>query len=287
MLARVLVPLFLALLLTQPTWGQSTQVEARTANNLLLCSWNIKWFKDTGRELAKVIAKFDICGIVELQSDIVLDDLAAALRTETGEAWTYIQSNRTGQSAQYFEQFAFIWRDQKVRVASGHVGNVSDLPDIFRHEPYIASFRSRNFDFRVLLIHTRWTTPAEREKEVEQIAHGFRFFQTLGKERDLILAGDFNYPHPADEMLTLTELDDMVNLIPLGTKTTLKGSGEGFSSSYDHIYVNGDATKERTGKGGAYDFVTGFSMTTQLGKKEVSDHLPVWAEFKTNGPDDD
>jgi hypothetical protein len=42
-----------------PAWGQSTTVEPRTPNNLLVCSWNIKWFRDSGRELtklAKVIA---------------------------------------------------------------------------------------------------------------------------------------------------------------------------------------------------------------------------------------
>ena len=292
MRARILVVATLTLLLlAPPSWGQSPVVEPRSANNLLLCSWNIKWFKDTGRDLAKlakVIAKFDICGIVELQSDLVLDDLAAALQTETGEAWTYIQSNRTGNSTSYFERFAFIWRDQKVRIASGHVGNVSDLPKTFRHEPYIATFRSGNFDFRFLLIHTRWTTPIERAKEVEQIANDFRFFQTLGRERDLILAGDFNYADDVDPMSPITELDDVINLIPNNTKTTLKGSGEGFSSSYDHIFVHKEATKERTGKAGAYNFVLGQGFTsTQTAKKELSDHLPVWAQFKTDGPDDD
>jgi deoxyribonuclease-1-like protein len=292
MRVRALVLVVLALLLlAPPSWGQSTHVEPRSTNNLLLCSWNIKWFKDSGRDvakLAKVIAKFDICGIVELQSDLVLDDLASALQTEAGEAWTYIQSNRTGNNTSYFEQFAFIWRDQKVRIASGHVGNVSDLPNTFRHQPYIAGFRSGNFDFRFLLIHTRWTTATERAKEVEQIAHDFRFFQTLGRERDLILAGDFNYANDVEAMRPVTELDDMINLIPANTRTTLKGSGEGFSSSYDHIYVNKVATTERTGKAGAYDFVFGQGYTsTQTAKKELSDHLPVWAQFKTDGPDDD
>ncbi len=292
MRARALMFVTLALLLlAPPSWGQSTHVEPRSANNLLLCSWNIKWFKDTGRELtklAKIIAKFDLCGIVELQSDLVLEDLVEVLKTETGEVWSYIQSNRTGNSTSYFEQFAFMWRDQKVRIASGHVGNVSDLPNTFRHEPYIATFRSGNFDFRFLLIHTRWTTAAERAKEVAQIANDFRLFQTLGRERDLILAGDFNYPDDAEAMRPLTELDDMLNVIPSNTKTTLKGSGEGFSSSYDHIYVHKEATKERTGKAGAYDFVAGEGYTsTQKAKKELSDHLPVWAQFRTDGPDDD
>lgn len=141
------------LLYAIPAYPQSVNVESRQPTNLLVCSWNIKWFRDTGRDLAKlakVIAHFDICGIIELQSDRVLGDLATALQTETGESWMYIQSDRTGNYPSYTEQFGFIWRDDKVRIASGHIGNVADLPNIYRHEPYVASFRSGNFDFRFL-----------------------------------------------------------------------------------------------------------------------------------------
>ncbi len=80
---RFSFPLTLALLLwPTPAYPQSVQVEPRQPSNLLLCSWNIKWFRDTGRDLtrlAQVIAHFDICGIIELQSDRVLQDLAAAM----------------------------------------------------------------------------------------------------------------------------------------------------------------------------------------------------------------
>ena len=78
-----------------------------------------------------------------------------------------------------------------------------------------------------------------------------------------------------------------MNLVPIGTKTTLKGTGEGFSSWYDHIYVNAVATRERTEKGGASDVVAGLNISTAMARREVSDHLPVWAEFRTDGTDDD
>ena len=125
---RVLCIVVLALTLgTHRVWGQSTTVEPRTPTTLLVCSWNIKWFRDTGRDLAKlakVIAKFDLCGIIELQSDRVLQDLAEALRTETGETWIYIQSDRTGKQPSYFEEFGFLWRGAKVRLASGREDNL-------------------------------------------------------------------------------------------------------------------------------------------------------------------
>ncbi|MBI4427515.1 MAG: endonuclease/exonuclease/phosphatase family protein [Ignavibacteriales bacterium] len=284
--------LLLAILLSLPfpAFPQSVQVPPRSAANLLLCSWNIKWFKDTGRDLeklARVIANFDICGIIELQSDIVLEALAAELEKQTGEKWTYIQSDHTGHSA-YIEQFAFIWRDSKVRIASGHVGNISDFQDTFRHEPYIASFRAGNFDFRFLLLHTRWTTEPQRAKEVEEIAKRFQFFQGLTKEKDLILAGDFNYSHGSGKMQPIKGLPNIRNLIPLGTKTTFKSTSEGFASWYDHIFIDSEATKEATGKGNAYDLSEGLGYTSSLdARKEISDHLPVWAEFRIDGEDDD
>ena len=125
------------------------------------------------------------------------------------------------------------------------MGNVADFQDVFRHEPYIASFRAGNFDFRFLLLHTRWTTEPERAQEVGRIAELFRFFQGLTAEKDLVLAGDFNYSHGSAKMQPIKGLPNLRNLIPLGTKSTLKSGSEGFSAWYDHIYVDRVATRRR------------------------------------------
>ncbi len=272
---RFSFPLTLALLLwPTPAYPQSVNVEPRQPSNLLLCSWNIKFFKDTGRDLTKlaqVIAHFDICGIIELQSDRVLQDLAAALETETGEAWMHIQSDRTGKDASYIEQFGFIWREGKVRVVSGHIGNVTDFPHTFRHQPYIASFKSGNFDFRFLVIHTRWTTATQRGKEVAQIARDFHAFQNLTNERDVILTGDFNYRAGSRKMKPITTLPEVVNLVPPDTLTTFKLEDQGFASSYDHIFVQQTHTQEATGDGGAYDF----AMEVDRQPSEPSQETPI------------
>ena len=45
---------------------------------------------------------------------------------------------------------------------------------------------------------------------------------------------------------------------------------------------------EATSKSEAYDFVAGLNYTDfQVAKGEISDHLPTWAEFRVDGPDDD
>ena len=89
-------------------------------------------------------------------------------------------------------------------------------------------------------------------------------------------------------MQPITNMHGVVNLVPQGTLTTLRGSGQGFASSYDHNFVQQNHTQEATGNGGAYDFVAGLGYTdTQAAKRDLSDHLPVWAEFRIDGPDDD
>jgi exonuclease III len=188
----------------QVAWSQSQNVVPRSNGNLVVCAWNIKWFKDTGRNLtllAKVISNFDLCGIVELQSDKVLEDL---------------------------------------------------------------------------------------KREVVEIAKLFNFFKKATKEKDLILAGDFNYTHSVLQMAPIRNLPNVINLLSANTKTTLKGTGEGFSAWYDYIYVDSTATVEATGNADAYDFIAGLGFTsTQEARKEISDHLPVWAEFRTDSTDDD
>ena len=157
-----------------------------------------------------------------------------------------------------------------------------------RHQPYIATFKSGNFDFRFMVIHTRWTTEAQRREEVAQIVRDFHWFQNLTNERDVVLAGDFNYPEGSTKIQPITTLPGVTNLVPAGTLTTFKHTAQGFANWYDHIFIQQTYTQEATGNGGAYDFVAGLGYTDfQQAKREVSDHLPVWAEFRINGPDDD
>lgn len=133
-----------------------------------------------------------------------------------------------------------------------------------------------------------WTTAEERAAEVAEIARNFHWLQYLTNERDVVVTGDFNYPAGSSKTAPLTGMADVVNLVPAGAKTTLKATGQGFASSYDHVFVQRQYTQEATGQGGAYDFVAGLGYTdTQEARREISDHLPVWAEFRIDGPDHD
>ena len=47
---------------------------------------------------------------------------------------------------------------------------------------------------------------------------------------------------------------------------------------YDNIVYDSLATQEFTGRAGVFDFMRHFNLTEQEAL-EISDHIPVWAEF--------
>ena len=111
-------------------------------------------------------------------------------------------------------------------------------------------------------------------------------------ERDLILMGDFNYSIGHKVM---RQMMDEANLVALDKdpKSTFKTDGSGFASSYDHML----AVRGRT-----TEFIDGSCNTLHVAKaaygnddretmrkarRELSDHLPVFAVFDVSEPDDD
>ena len=50
------------------------------------------------------------------------------------------------------------------------------------------------------------------------------------------------------------------------------------TKSYDNILLDARNTTEYTGRSGVFDLMAEFGLTTEQAL-EVSDHMPVWAEF--------
>ncbi len=88
---------------------------------------------------------------------------------------------------------------------------------------------------------------------------------------------------------------DSAELVQLDSdpKSTFKGDFSGYLSSYDHMYVLADQTGEYIdGSCQTLDtthLVYGNTTVASMrkSKKELSDHLPVWAAFRVDQPDDD
>lgn len=268
----------------------ASEVAQRKDDNIIIASFNVMLFSEDRQnieQVAKVVEKFDLCGIVELKTVEAMNRLEKSLETLTGKDWKYISSPETGKGSK-IERFAFIWRADRVEL-TGEAKNIPDPDNIYSNEPYIASFKSVNFDFTIMLVHVLWFPPNKKAAEVERLAFDYKLLFDSSPEKDVIMMGDFNYNYDDAKLGVINRLPNIIKIEPQGVLTRVGKNGSMENESIDHIY-SFDTTKEWTGNSGAYNFVPVVYPNSADGKKaieEISDHLPVWAEFSTNKPDDD
>lgn len=273
-------------------------IPQRNEDNVVVASYNIKWLGQSNHDpnkLAQVIEHFDVCGILEVKDEAAVCTLADARIVRTHRPWGYVYGIRTHRpNGMYHEACAALWRRDRVQLGQGVISNIWDRQEVYRNDPYVVSFKRGNFDFALLLVHTRWTDDSDgsREQEVLMLAEHVNWFRSFLKERDFILAGDFNYLGTHSVMQSMAQAAGMVQ-IDSNAKSTFKSDYSGYSSSYDHIYISpSDTTEFLTGQSGVLDataLVYGDNSVASMkkSKQELSDHLPVWAVFDVTQPDDD
>ena len=181
------------------------------------------------------------------------------------------------------ERYAFIWRENALQPLDG--GRISPDPnDVFSRAPYFATFRSGNFDFTVITMHSIWgDSKDDRRAEAVILDDVYRAVQSAdADEQDVIVLGDFNLP-PEDRTLGTSH-----RLTPLFTGNRYTSIAENAESLYDNFWFDPEHVGEYTGANGidAFDVMV-FGNDDRAASLAVSDHRPVWARFRTDGPDDD
>lgn len=257
--------------------------------SIKLASYNIKWFGSTDADiklLARVIQEFDICGIIEIRNERALSLLDRELEAQTGAKWGYVFGHRTHRKyGSYYEAFAFVWRQDRVSLNGGMVSNLWDREDVYRNDPYIASFSANDKDFTVILIHTRWSADSEgtRKDEVLGLVEVIENLSSFLSEEDIFIAGDFNFPTDNSYMKQFSNESNM-ELLSSSERSTLSNQKPDYVSSYDHIYGTAGAAAMIKSKGLVFD-VTQFIYkaktieTMRMSMKELSDHIPVYVEL--------
>jgi hypothetical protein len=151
---------------------------------------------------------------------------------------------------------------------------VSDPADYLHREPLVAHFQVRAtggsmpFSFKLVNIHT---DPDETDIELDALDDVFVAVQQDGSgEDDVILLGDLN----VDEY-KLGQLGQLPGIAWVVTGTTTNTRR---NRAYDNIVFHRAATSEYTGRWGVLDLEAEYGLTRDQAL-EVSDHLPVWAEF--------
>ncbi len=292
--------LIVAAMLIHPltTLAASDDLPDRNPDNLIIAAYNIQFLGERQHDLqklAEVIQHFDVCGILEVKSEFAVRTLTEVLEEVTEQDWGYVYGIRTHRpSGTYHEAFAAVWRRDRVQLGDGLISNVWDLEEAYRNDPFMVSFKSGEFDFCLFLIHTRWSNDAEgtRESEVQMVAGHLNWMADFLPESDFIVAGDFNYSGDKEVMQEMAAACGLSQIDP-NEKSTFKRDYSDYANPYDHIYINLSETVEYVdGSCRLMDATkviygaTGFDEM-RASKRELSDHLPVWAEFRTDGQDDD
>ena len=169
---------------------------------------------------------------------------------------------------------AFLFDRNRIEVDRTTVHFVEDRLNRFRTKPLVGAFRVRGPDpaeaFTFTLINVE-TDPEHTAVELDLLAAAYRAVRDDGRnEDDIILLGDLE----SDDQ-HLGQLGKLLGVSPLlsGVPTTVRGT-----QLLDNILLDRRATCEFTGRVEVVDLLREFELTTP-GASEISEHLPVWAEF--------
>ncbi|HEX4000617.1 MAG TPA: endonuclease/exonuclease/phosphatase [Pirellulales bacterium] len=257
---------------------------ARQGNTIRIASYDIQAFGPAkfGQPLAmkvivELLRRFDVIALEEVRSprDDQMPRLVELLNA-TGRHYDFVIGPRQG-AEEAPEQFAIVFDAASVEVDRSTVYTVDDPGRRMAHDPLVASFQVRGpandeaFTFTLVDVHV---APEHREAELTalaQVCRAVRSVSIQGRlEDDIILAGNFN----ADDqhLGALGEIPNSTTALA-AMPTNTRGT-----RMCDNIVFDRLATTEFTGRAGVVDLMHEFNLSMSQAL-EVSDHLPIWAEF--------
>lgn len=310
--------LFCLLIFVLPFMLSGIEVRAEhheAVETLKIATWNIRrfgWIDDETKAskrsdadleiIAKILAQYDLIVITEFMDETLklseegkVEGLKAGFKesdfektltylSEHGE-YDYRISPYAGRGYQGDEHYAFLFKKGLVEV----VQNREMYPDPnkdFVRDPCWATFSAGDFDFTVIVVHIHaGDMDSDPRSENELLKEVFEYTQKANgdEEDDVILLGDFNMsPDDRGFNALLENVNPKVIALiqPPQTTNTRK------TKLYDNIFLQSDHLKEYTlsGKSGVFCFTEMLEGDTD---KFISDHQPVWAEFRIDLGDDD
>lgn len=269
---------------------------------LNVATWNIREFGKKRRSeaaihyIAEILGQFDLVGLVELRDN--LSDLGRALEI-LGPYWRAVYSDMVPDAGGNRERIAYIY-DKRAVTFNGMAATATPprkkkgleyLPErSWWRSPYLATFRSGNFDFLVITAHIQWGTEAGREKELELLAdwvEGKRL-EPSAVDKDLIVMGDFNIPDRKGRHFKAITKHGLK--IPSALADVDHGSNLEKNKRYDQILHYPNYPENFSGAGGVLDFFIDESHIDPLFAGmdktdftyQMSDHLPLWMQMRTD-----
>jgi len=257
--------------------------------SIAIASWNLKnigqsKFNDPTRIdiIIDVLKNYDIIAIQEVKDiSLQLPQLLVAKMNEDGSNYNVVASDRVGRNV--FEQYLFVYDDDKIDHAPSTKGYGIEPNNEFAREPFYAMFRSGNFDFYLMNIHT---DPDDVAIEIPALSAAYLDLQNnTPNENDIILLGDFNGKAPgviAGSYITMDAIAQIPNIIfTINEETNTRGG-----KAYDNIIFQDNYTTEYSNLSGVNTFWLQYGLDEDQGFT-ISDHKLVWAMFNIPDTDDD
>ena len=260
-------------------------------------TFNIEWLGDgasdtkprTDQEcllVADVIARtgVDVLGIQEVENDAALRRVTRYLDGYTG----YLADAGIKQNVGLI-----VRKDVNVELLGTY--DALKLGRKGLRPGYVVRCTKGSFDWVMMVVHLKSTSRHDstnqlrdesRQIRVEQVALLKRWSDSViaaGKERDVIIVGDFNDFTSRRQNATLTPLLESSSMQFL--TGALKSCKNDNWTTIDHVVVSTSA-QQRVMKGSERMENTRAFLEPQLADA-VSDHCPVIVRFSTAGPDND
>ncbi|MEP3046231.1 MAG: endonuclease/exonuclease/phosphatase family protein [Roseibium sp.] len=291
----------------------------RSANSLVIGSWNIRAFDDgkPRREesfhyIAEIIGNFDICAIQEVKQDLAPLE---KLNTLLGPNWSYFVTDITAGGKGNTERQAFFFNTNKVQFRN-LVGELVLGPEArlnhgeIARTPFFASFQAGWFKFTLVSVHIIFGGSSAEQKQMR--ADEVQALAEIAAERAkdegqvYVLIGDMNIESRDDKIMAGLTNNNL--FAPLFGPTNLKGN-----KFYDQIAFTGEKVRTRYLQSGNFDWRTAvyrddekdhykpIAIAARDGEEytnwdkayeayfasfEMSDHLPIWVELETDYSND-
>ena len=260
--------------------------------NILIATWNIQQFSNKKSQraiqyIADICERFDIIAIQEVKTD--LRGLSRLQKLLPGN-YKILVSDPTGN----YERFAFIY-DKRTVISTGLVCEIGFTVPAKTHQgyqlhrmPYCASFRAGRFDFIIANVHIYYgSTNKERLQRKEEIKMLVDFIDKRARtaknkvfDRDFFVVGDFNIEEAGDQFFDAL-VSKGFQMPP--TMNTLK-TNFNRDATFDKIAWVNRPSFSFTEKLNVVPFGKAVfqDLSPKGGKKQISDHLPLWADFGIN-----
>jgi endonuclease/exonuclease/phosphatase family metal-dependent hydrolase len=264
--------------------GPNAQVDA-----VRVAAFNIQVFGKTKASddaimdvLARVVRSFDVVLVQEVRDrdEEVADRFLDRINRDADLPYAMIEGPRLGRTSSK-EQYVLYYRPSIVRFIDSFT--VPDPDNRFEREPLVTRFQARFFDFRLVAAHIKPDDAYDELAALADVAEAV----VDSTEGDVILLGDFN----ADcDYFTETDASHPLKaaafhwVITNDTRTAVTSG-----CTYDRIVLlDGTYGAEYVPNSAhAFRYDSEFGITDANFVRRVSDHYPVYAEFRITGPDDD